>query len=144
MSKFYSSVKDVLEYTGVRPEDLGIKDFVPPDEEKTADEKLEEFIEARLVEIKNLIDVDRNRDYHSEVDSGRRDEIPPGIHHIALRIMKNLLGQAVVSRSTPIVRVDDFTIKMVEDQVFTKAIREDLRVYLAKPRFRFMRIGANK
>jgi len=135
--RFYSSVKDVKDYTGIKPPDIGFKN----DDAMTAEEKLEAFIEARLVEIKDLIDHDRNRDYHAEVESGQREKIPPGIHHIALRIMKNLFAHAVISRSTPIVRVDDFTIRMVEDRVFTPAIKKDLKTYPAKPRFRLARMA---
>lgn len=135
--RYYSTVGDVLRYTGIKPKDLGFKDA---EEEGgiTADELLTAFIEARLIEVKDLIDRDRNRDFHAEGD------VPPGIHHIALRIMKNFLAHAVVSRETPIVRVDDFTIRMVEDQVFTHAIRNDLRTYPAKPRFRILRISSGR
>lgn len=142
---FYSSVEDVLNYTGIRPADLGFKDDKddggdPEDSgfRKTAEDKLAAFIEARLIEIKDMIDRDRNRDYHAEIN------VPPGIHHIALRIMKNLMGHAVMSRSTPIVRVDDFTIRMVEDQVFTPAIKRDLRTYPAKPRLRMFRVSGKE
>lgn len=113
---FYSTAEDVIQSTGIRAADLNFKN----------ENDLKEWIEKRLVEIKDLIDRDRNRDYHEEGD------VPPGIDAIALRIMSNHVGHAVLRRTTPIIRVDDFTIKMVEDSVFTKAIKDDLKRYPAK------------
>jgi len=128
---FYSSVEDVVRTTGVRYEDLGFEN----------DLTLRQWIADRLEEIKDLVDQDRNRDYAQEAAAGDRDKVPPGIHGIALRIMSNLIGQAIVRRTSPIVRVDDLAIRITEDQVFTKAIKDDLKRYPAKPRFSFMTIS---
>lgn len=125
--KFYGTVKEVIQSTGVKMDDLG---FV-------TEEDLKEWIEARLVEIKDLIDRDRRRDYHVEAEKEGK-EIPPGIHAIALRMMGNHIAYANLQRTTPIIRVDDFSIKMVEDQIFTSAIKTALRRYPAKPNFGFM------
>ncbi len=118
---FYSTVKDVKETTGIRKDDFGF----------TTDALLDEWITARLVEIKDMIDRDRNRDFAAEAASAGK-AVPPGIHGIALRMMSNHVGHATLRRTTPIIRVDDFTIKGLEDQVFTEPIRKDLRRYPAK------------
>lgn len=120
---FYSTVSDVQQHTGIRISDLGFD----------TDAELVTWVEGRLTEIKDLIDHDRNRDY--TVDGS----IPAGIHNIALRIMSNMVAMAVLRRETPIVRVDDFNIKMVEDRIFTTAIKDDLKRYPKKPAFRLMR-----
>jgi len=132
--KYYSSVDDVLQHTGMRIEDLGFM----------SEASARDWIENRLVEIKDLIDHDRNRDYHAEVGAGERDKVPPGIHSIALRIMSNMVGQAVLRRTTPIIKKDDFSVQLVEDRVFTEAIKKDLRRYLAKPRLRMFIPGGEK
>ena len=124
---YYSNSDEVIAYTGIRPADLGLED----------DEALAARLVAWLVQAKDLIDRDRNRDYHVET------AIPSGIHNIALRLVANMLAQARIRRDTPIVRVDDFAIRMVDDTVFTRAIQTDLRRYpaiLPAPRFRIMRI----
>lgn len=130
--KYYSTVKDAIQSTGVRKDDLGF----------TTDEDLAEWIEARLVEIKDLIDADRRRDYHAEEEQLGK-EIPPGIHGIALRMMGNHIAYVVLKRTTPIIRVDEFSIKLVEDQIFTSAIKTALRRYPAKPSFSFMVVKKN-
>jgi hypothetical protein len=98
--------------------------------------ELEDLVRAWLVEAKDLIDQDRNRDYHQEVAQGVRSQIPPGIHNIAKRIVANMLALAILRRETPVVKIDDFSIRMVEDQILTRAIKQDLARYPAKPRFR--------
>lgn len=128
--EFYSNPDDVIQSTGVRKEDLGF----------TTDDLLREWITARLIEIKDLIDHDRNRDYAQEAETNGK-EIPPGIHGIALRMMSNHLGHATLRRTTPIIRVDEFTIKGLEDQAFTTAIKNDLRRYPAKIDGIIKRIG---
>lgn len=127
--QFYSTAADVISATGIRKEDLGID----------TDEKLTEWIEARLVEIKDMIDHDRNRDYHAEEEEKGTD-VPPGIHGIALRMMANHISNAQARRSTPIIRVDDFAIRPLDERVFTPGIKEDLKRYPKKPRFKFIPI----
>ena len=127
---FYSTVEDVKQYTGIQPRDLNF------DEESD----LDTFIEARLIEIKDLIDHDRNRDYSKEVDAGERLIVPPGIHHIALRMMANLIGYAVVRRDTPIVRISDFAVQTIDDKIFTPDLKRDLSRYPMKASFRMMRV----
>jgi len=120
MTEFYSSAEDVMQYTGVKPQDLGLDDEL----------KLKEVIEKWLIQIKDIIDRDRNRNFHKE-----GSEVPPGIDHIAMRVCANVVAQASFRRESTIVQVDDYSIQMVDDQIFTKAIREDLSRYPRKMSF---------
>ncbi len=124
--KVYSSAKDVIQYTGTQPRDLGLE----------TDEDLEELITKWLIQIKDLIDRDRNRDFHKE-DGG----VPPGLDHIARRGCANVVAQASFRRESTIVQVDDYTIQMVDDRVFTTSIRDDLKRYPRKARFGMTVIG---
>ncbi len=126
MTEFYSSAEDVMQYTGVKPQDLGLDDEL----------KLKEVIEKWLIQIKDIIDRDRNRDFHKE-DGG----VPPGIDHIAMRVCANVVAQASFRRESTIVQVDDYTIQMVDDRVFTTSIRDDLKRYPRKARFGMTVIG---
>lgn len=132
MTTFYSTAQDVIDFTGILPGDLNLVDISGGD---TASEQLVTIIEGWLEEVKDLIDRDRNRDYAAE-----SPDIPPGIHFIAKRIAANMVAQAVLRRDSPIIRINDYAVKMVSDEVFTPAIRRDLAVYPAKPRFSIFRI----
>lgn len=126
----YSSPAEVIHFTGTRPEDLGLATV----------SELEILISSWLVAAKDLIDRDRNRDYHAEVAAGRRTVVPPGIGNIAMRIVANMAALAVLRRETPVVKVGDYTIRMAEDDIFTGSIRKDLKLYPALPRIRMRRV----
>jgi len=128
MPQFYSNADEVIQYTGVQPQDLGLESY----------EGLNRVIEGWLVQIKDIIDKDRNRDYHQEMEEGKRTEVPPGIHHIAMRVCANVVAQATFRRESTIVQVDDYKVQMVDDQVFTDAIKKDLSRYPKKPSFGMM------
>lgn len=124
---FYSTAEDVISYTGVKPKDLGFE------EADTAG--LDALLVTWLEQIKSLIDADRNRDYTVE------GTVPKGITNIALRMAANQVGNAMIMRDSPIIRVDEFTLRQVDkDKVLTEAIEKDLLRYPAKPRFRLMRV----
>jgi len=93
MATYYSSPADVIAYTGVRPEDLGIE----ATEEDTADELLTALLTEWLEEAADLIDRDRRQSWLTELT------IPAGINNIAKRLVANMIAQAVVRRDTPII-----------------------------------------
>ena len=128
----YSSPAEVIQFTGTRPEDFGLATV----------SELEALILPWLAQAKDLIDADRNRDYHAEVTAGRRASVPPGINNIAMRIVANMLAMAVLRRETPVVKAADFAVQMVEDQVFTDSVKSDLRRYPAKSRIGIRRVQA--
>lgn len=115
----YSSVESLKAYTNIKYNDLGL------DNDAALTSLLTEFLE----EAKSFIDNDRNRDYEDE------DEVPAGINNIARRIAANMVSQAILKRQTPIIHHDDFEQDVSMDEVFTKAIRKDLKRFPAKPRF---------
>ena len=123
MAEFYSTAEEVMQYTGVKPGDLGLSE----------EQELKDVLEGWLIQIKDIIDRDRNRNFHKE-----GSEVPPGIDHIAMRVCANVVAQASFRRESTIVQVDDYSIQMVDDQIFTKAIREDLSRYPRKPSFGMM------
>lgn len=121
-SRLYSSAEEVISYTGVVPKDL----------KKTTDLELNTLIEDWLVQIKDYINQDRDRDYSAELI------IPPGIHNIAMRACANMVMMMITRASSPIVRVDDFTVGMVTERIFTTDIKHDLMRYPFKTRVGFL------
>jgi len=123
--QYYSTPEDVIKATGSEH-----KDFKHIETE----EELKAMIKGWLVEIKDFIDQDRNRDYHLE------DEIPKGIHSIARRACVNMVIYAIQSQRSPVIRIGDWSIRMVEERVFTPSLLIDLHKFPAKPLFRIYRI----
>lgn len=135
---FYSTAEDVISESGVKPEDFDLFDDPEPEEGgpegQTASEKLVVKIEGWLKEATDLINQDRNRDYRTE------EIVPPGIHRIARDLACNLVARSIFRRQNPIVRVGEFAIRLPDDTVFTKSIREELSRYPAYPKLSIMRI----
>lgn len=117
--EFYGSVSDVKVLTGIHYGDLG---FESDDEE----DGLDKWIEARLAEIKILIDRDRNRDDWE--DQGWL----LAIDGIANRWCAEHIRFAMAHRDSPIVKVDDYTVELPTDEVPGKGILADLRRFLRK------------
>ncbi len=118
---YYSTIETVKHTTGIRPDDIGFSG-----QEASSDEELDTWIENRLVEVKDLIDQHRNRDYHEE------SKIPPGIHLIALRVMTNFIRFIQQARQSPISNHQEHYTAMVTDKLITESIDKDLKRYPAK------------
>lgn len=122
MTDFYSTVEDVLEDTGLEPEDLGFED----DDSSDGNEKLEVKIIKWLVEAKSIIDNNRKRNFTAELADGTITEIPICIHDAAKRIAINKAKQARINRDSSIVSKDDYTIQITNDTILTTSILRDL------------------
>lgn len=113
--EYYGTPGSVIDRTGIRPTDLGVDD----------DAELTGILEGWLREIRSIIDHDRRRDFLEEAD-GNLDDVPNLVHGVANRMAANMVALTVLRRETPIVTINSFTVKMVEDRVLTEDIRRDL------------------
>lgn len=139
---FYSTPQDVILFTGIKPVDFDLEDDLGTDVgHLTADEKLVEMLSGWLVGIKSYIDQNRNRDYAQDVLSGTLTEVPPGIHNIAMRAAANMVAISQLRRETSVQRVDIAT-RLKSDEVWTQALKDDLALYPAIPRFHIARVRA--
>ncbi len=129
-SQSYSSVDEVIAYTGVGPKDLGLED--------DDTEGLKAIIEKALVEIKDIIDTYCRRGFSTE------QKVPGGIHKIAKEMTSDGISLAMMRRDTPIIRVDDFSIKQVQSEILTAAVREILDIYRKKPQIKMMVIKGRR
>ena len=108
---FYGVAADVKVLTGIKFGDLGL----------ASDVALTTWIEARLTEIKTLIDKDRNRS-----DWTAQGWIE-AINGIANRWCAAQISFVMAHRDSPIVRVDDYVVKSPTDNIPGKGILADLR-----------------
>ena len=123
----YSSAADVRQYSQIKPTDLGFATV----------QELDSWIEERLVEISDMID-----EYCEH--SWAVNEVPSGVHGIAREMGRNVVSLSVTSRETPVVRVDEWRVRMVEPEILTAAIRRALRLYRKKPTIRMTRVRSAK
>jgi len=66
--------------------------------------------------------------------------IPEGIHNIAMRACANMVKLAYMNRESPVIRIDDWTTKLVEDKILTDSLKKELGLYYKKPDFSFNRV----
>lgn len=112
---FYSTAVDVIGATGVEPDDLSQADSA----------SLTSLIEDWLLEIKDIIDADRKRDFLDEA-GGDPLAVRKLVHNVAKRMASNMVALAVLRRDTSIVKMDDFSVQLVSDRVLTEDVRRDL------------------
>ncbi len=120
----FSSAADVRQYTQIKPRDVGFEEV----------EELDAWIEDRLVEIADYIEVYCDRTWEP-------DEVPSGIHGAAREMARNMLMLMVSSRETPVVRIDDWNVRIANPEILTSEIRRVLRLFRRKPRLRLFRVG---
>lgn len=126
----YSSVEKVIQATGVRAKDFGCEDH-----------ELHTILQDWLDEATDLINLDRKRDYEAEAAAEGGNPVPAGIHSIARRIVGNMVSIAMLRRETPVIKVGEWSLNLVNDDVFTAAIRRDLKRYPKKARIGFAVVG---
>lgn len=112
MATYYSEPAEVIRRTGVQASDLGIDD----------EEALDEFLEALLTEIADLINRRIGRSYLDLT-------VPPGLAGIAADVAADAIRTMVATRQTPVVRIDDFAVTVLRAKVFSQDVRDRLRLY---------------
>lgn len=120
---FYGTINQVKQRSGVQPVDLGIKPI--NEDNKSEDTIFDELITEIMLEVKSLIDQDREFDILQKYDSDA-SKIPKCLHNVANRIAINVLKQAKINRMTPVVKVDEYTVQLISDTIITNSIQEDL------------------
>ena len=109
---YYSSVSSVLYRTGVNYKDLGC--------DNTNDLQL--LIEDWLIEAKSFID------YYTH-QSWTGDTVPKAVASIAARIVSGMISIAQERRKSPVVRLGDYSLRLVEDKIITDDIKSVLDLY---------------
>ncbi|HSV93929.1 MAG TPA: hypothetical protein VLH81_12675 [Desulfobacterales bacterium] len=113
MTTFYSSAQAVRDRTGVRPGDLG----------QASDAALTTFLEGLLLEVTDLIDRKLNKSYLAT------SPIPPALAGIAADIAADALRTMVATRQTPIVRIDDFAVRVIRSAMLSPDVNARLRLF---------------
>jgi hypothetical protein len=115
---FYGTAEAVKRRTGVHAEDLAFED----------DASLDSFIEELLAEATDLM----NRRIRRDTAWNDEDDVPAGLHGIANDIVAGSLREMIVTRQTPLQRIDDFAVRTITARVFSPDIEKRLRLYGAK------------
>ncbi len=107
----YGSVANVRTITGLKPQDIGF----------STDEELDTWLTVKMDEIAQSIERDRNR---TDFAANSWDLIIDGI---ADRWGAAFVRFVMANRDSPIVRVDEFNVEMLEDTMPGETLWEELR-----------------
>lgn len=110
---FYGTAASVVTRTGIGPTDLGLE----------SDEELTEFLEGLLGEMTDVVDRQLRKSYLADV--------PAGLNGIVSDIVADAVRVMVVSRQTPVVRIDDFAVRTLTTASLSPDILRRLRPYSA-------------
>ena len=109
------SVDDVINFHGLKPKHLNL------DKDDTA--KLEEIVSDWILQAQDLINVYTNRNYTD-------DTVRDAVKNICLRLTSNMVKLAIANRDSPIIKVNDWTIATVPDEVFSDKLKNDLKPFI--------------
>ena len=123
----YSNVEDVKRVTNIRPGDLGLEHEIDPSV------ALDEWIEARLAEISDLIDQHIAEEYQGE-------SATPGIHGIARQMAQNLIANVRAGRSQNVVRIGEWRVQIEQARVFTQDVQDSLALYQVRKKLNIFRV----
>ncbi len=107
----YGSVANVRTITSIRPSDVGFD----------TDEELDTWLTVKMDEIAQSIERDRNRTDFAAIN------VNLIVDGIADRWGAAFVRFVMANRDSPIVRVDDFSVEMPQDEVPGEGIWTDLR-----------------
>ena len=109
------SVEQVINFHGLKPKHLNL--------EKDDTVKLEEIVSDWIIQAQDLINTYTNRHY---TDENVRD----AVRNVCLRLTSNMVKLAIANRDSPIIKVNDWTIATVPDEVFSEKLKDDLKPFI--------------
>ena len=109
------SVDDVINFHGLKPKRLNL--------EKDDTSKLETIVSGWIEQSQDLINTYTNRNYTDET-------VRPSVQNICLRLTANMVNLAIQNRDSPIIKVNDWTVQTVPNDIFTDELKDDLKPFI--------------
>jgi hypothetical protein len=127
----YGSQADVIEITGVKPEDV----------EQVDQAALETLLGKWLERAKSLVDAETRRDFDAEVAAETIPAVPAGVVDVAVRLVANMVAVSLQRRKSPLVQMGTFDVQISSDDVFSEALKKDLKPYRKRSKFGLYLVG---
>jgi hypothetical protein len=110
----YCTVDEVIGLTGVTPKKLKL--------DADDNDGLNTLITTWINQAESLI----NGYCHT---TWEESTVPGGVSNVCLRLVANMVALAVARRETALVKVNDWTIKPSDDNVFNDSLKTDLKPF---------------
>lgn len=112
MVKYYCDAKDVIIVTGITTKTFRLD----------TDDELNNLVTEWIGQASALIDSYTKTTQDTE-------NLPLAIKNICIRVTSNMVTFAESRKNSPLVKVNDWTIKTVPTEILTDDIREDLKPF---------------
>ena len=104
----YCTVEDVKRITGVTPENYGLKE----NENKKLDDILNDWISMSTSVINRYVGY-----------TFKKREVPPDVKLVCTILTSNIISFAQSRQETPIIRKDDWSMKLLDADFFTDELK---------------------
>ncbi|AIS32484.1 phage-related protein [Methanobacterium formicicum] len=111
----YCTVDEIIGLTGVSPKKLKL--------DADDNDGLKNLLEKWISQAESLIDSHCHTTWTGT-------DIPGAVSNVCLRLVANMVALAVARRETALVKVNDWTIKISDDNVFNEALKADLKPFV--------------
>ena len=108
------SVVDIINFHGLKPKHLNL--------EKDDVAELTRIVGDWIVQCQSLIEMYTNRTFTD-------DTVPAAVQNVCLRLTSNMVTLAIQKRDSPIIKVNDWTIKSLSSDIFTDDLKNDLKPF---------------
>lgn len=112
----FCTVDEVKDFTGLKPSHLNLQ--------KDDEEKLDEIVETWIKQSTGLIKSYCHNDFT------KYEDIPDAVQNVCLRLCANMVALAIARRDTPITKVDDWQVNIVNMRVFSNDLKDDLEPWV--------------
>lgn len=108
----YGNAEDVIFTSGALPEHFGLN----------TEPELVSLVEVQLETASDIINAYKRRNYDQEVTDGVLAAVPDLAHDVAEAIVANKLNVLLARRTSPIVRINDFVVRLTDDTTLSKEV----------------------
>lgn len=119
----YCTSEEVIKNTGVNRKKLGFKD----------DEiEFQNLLSDWINQAESMINSYCKRNwYHYIDDDGKKVEVkvPGAVKNVCIRLVSNMIAFYFKRRDDPIRKVNEYTVKVFESDVFTDDLKADLKPF---------------
>jgi len=111
----YTTIQEVINLSNVKPEHLRLA--------RGNTVRMNEIIQAWINQSESLINLYCHRSFRGETNT----DIMNVIRNVCTRLVSNMILQARSRADAPFIKVNEWSIEHVKDEIFTKSLKEDLK-----------------
>lgn len=113
----FCTVDEVINFTGLKPSHLNLS--------KDDEEKMKMIVKKWIKESTSLIKSYCHNDFRKY-----KGNIPAAVQNVCLRLTGNMVALAIARRDTPITKVNDWQVNIVNMRIFSNDLKEDLEPWV--------------